>query len=70
MGDLTKPTLSIHYAITIGVAVIMIGIVYVIVRWGTGKVAPMVSGVSPAAGNVLSQIGSAVTGNPNIPSQS
>jgi len=68
--DLTKPSLSIHYAITAIVAVIVIGIAFLIVRWGAKKGGQLVGGVSPQAGQFISAIGMGPTGNPNIPSQS
>jgi len=68
--DLTKPSLSIHYAITAIVAIVVIGLAFLIVRWGAKKGGQLVGGVSPAAGQVISSIGMGPTGNPNIPSQS
>jgi len=69
-GDITKPSLSIHYAITAIVAVIVIGIAFLVVRWGAKKGGQLVGGVSPQAGQIISAIGMGPTGNPNIPSQS
>jgi len=69
-GDITKPSLSIHYAITAIVAVIVIGIAFLVVRWGAKTGGRLVGGVSPQAGQIISSIGMGPTGNPNIPSQS
>ena len=67
-GDITKPSVSIHYGLTVAIFLLMLGIVLFVVAWIWGKAQGL---AKDKAGVTIPNlpIVSGASGNPMIPVQ-